>query len=169
MDKLLTSLLVVAVTVAVASSLKCVPCDQTTCVPPPPGCELGRRVCSCCNECRVPEGGRCGPFTAEWVLRFSIVLFSLLSIAYVFCLSFSFFLVFFLLSPRAATTVAIGSRGRQVLQNDNLTVKNDEKWDGELIHYHFWVVSSAWNWITGSVLSQKKLSRLALYVIFHLF
>ncbi|XP_041379504.1 uncharacterized protein LOC121392319 [Gigantopelta aegis] len=50
---------------AVTWSLTCVSCQNATCTPPLPGCELGRRVCSCCVECRMELGDACTSFTAE--------------------------------------------------------------------------------------------------------
>ncbi|XP_076448289.1 uncharacterized protein LOC143285006 [Babylonia areolata] len=46
-------------------AVRCASCEGARCVPPPPGCELGRRPCSCCFECRGREGAGCGPFTPE--------------------------------------------------------------------------------------------------------
>ncbi|KAL8602396.1 hypothetical protein ACOMHN_022908 [Nucella lapillus] len=45
--------------------IRCASCEGVKCVPPSPGCELGRRPCNCCLECRVQHGGDCGPFTTE--------------------------------------------------------------------------------------------------------
>ncbi|KAK7101506.1 serine protease HTRA1-like [Littorina saxatilis] len=65
MDTILPCLLFLAALVAATSALQCAPCNEATCTPPPPGCELGTRVCSCCHECRVKEQHACGPFSPE--------------------------------------------------------------------------------------------------------
>ncbi|XP_046358992.1 single insulin-like growth factor-binding domain protein-2 [Haliotis rufescens] len=56
---------VLASLMQLSSALECVSCENATCIPPPPTCEIGQRPCSCCLECRVGLGGECGPFSVE--------------------------------------------------------------------------------------------------------